>query len=481
MIRFVSILTFLGMTTNAVFAQGINSTNPAIPFGSNTSYSYGMMPTNLPTEGEYASASVAADAYTTWLNNFVEDCDENTKRVKFDNAILTVSEGIAYGMLLSAYAGDSITFNGLWAYYRKWDNSNGIMHWKISGCDAIVERNGATDAELDGAMALIVAAKQWPDAAYLDDALTLIQTIKRCEMEADGDTKCGDGWGPNSTRNPSYYAPAYYREFAKVDIENANFWRILAVNAAEEHLLTNRHSRTGLVSNWSYKGGAPNTSRTKGALYGYESIRNPWRMATDYVWNGPERAQAATDICAKISSYMLGKEYNLKVDLNTDGTGGAGMNGVSYMTALAALGGRNQFSLNSLYEATVRQNGEFGTANNSNYFNATLRCITLFMMTGNFWKPSPEDSPGDYTAIDVTQIPQTAVIYPSPVQSVVHIESKQTMQTIRIFDLSGVNTLQSTTNSQYETIDVSSLAQGIYFIHVEFIDGRFEKYRFVKQ
>lgn len=484
------------MITNIVSAQGINSGNPARPFGANKFYKYGIVPTNLPASGTYGSATPAATAYTNWLNDFVVDCGDGSTRVKFDQVRYTVSEGIAYGMLLSAYAGDKITFDGLWKFYKKHSNGKGVMNWKIDGCNTINGENGATDAEVDAAMALIVASKQWATATtpydYAKEAETLIKAIKQHEMETDGDTKCGDAWN-NSTRNPSYYAPAYYREYAKIDTDNAIFWSTTAVNAAENHLLKNRHATTGLVSNWSVKGGAVNTSNgSEGKCYGYESIRNPWRMATDYIWNGTN-ATVATDICTKMSAFMVGKENNIKILMNQDGTAVAGnnwKNGCAYMTALAAMGSSNQASLNLLYTNANSQNGRINNANvgtdkeNSNYFSATLRCITLFMMTGNFWNPSdnefPRTTPTPVVAIDFTETQQTIAIYPSPAQNVLHIETAQQMQTIQIFNTVGVNVLSIPVNSQHKTIDIGNLTRGVYFVRVECADGSVENSQFVK-
>src|SRR6187402_8771 len=98
------LIGFLLLSTIS-FGQ-INTGSPAVPFGSNDSYSYGIIPTNLPTSGSYGNASEIADKYNAWKTNYIENCGTDKARVKFDNTAQTVSEGIAYGMLLSAYAGD---------------------------------------------------------------------------------------------------------------------------------------------------------------------------------------------------------------------------------------------------------------------------------------------------------------------------------------------------------------------------------------
>ena len=69
-------------------------------------------------------------------------------------------------MLLSVYAADKTLFDGLWLYYKDNLNSNGVMNWKINGCSGVNGANGATDAELDVAFALIVADYQWASTAF---------------------------------------------------------------------------------------------------------------------------------------------------------------------------------------------------------------------------------------------------------------------------------------------------------------------------
>ena len=57
-------------------------------------------------------------------------------------------------------------------------NGNGVMNWKINGCSGVSGSNGATDAELDVAMSLIIASEQW-GSSYASTAKSFIQTIKK--------------------------------------------------------------------------------------------------------------------------------------------------------------------------------------------------------------------------------------------------------------------------------------------------------------
>ena len=172
-------LCFSVLIGSSVFAAGgINTGGGKVPFGKNTNYKYGIMPKTLPTGGTYGQSQKAADAYTAWKNAYVKTCSSGVYRVSFDDGQATVSEGIAYGMLLSVYADDKDLFDGLWQYYKNNRNGNGVMNWKINGCSGVTGSNGATDAELDAAMALIIAAEQWPSGSYGTDAKAFIKEGK---------------------------------------------------------------------------------------------------------------------------------------------------------------------------------------------------------------------------------------------------------------------------------------------------------------
>ena len=104
------------------------------PFPQNSTYDYGILPT------EYDASDVQT-IYETWRNAHYEESGE-LARIKFDTPGETVSEGIAYGMLIMVFM-DSTTndtqdeFDKLWNYYNNFPNENGLMHWKISGFSSI--------------------------------------------------------------------------------------------------------------------------------------------------------------------------------------------------------------------------------------------------------------------------------------------------------------------------------------------------------
>ena len=90
------------------------------------------------------------------------------------------------------------------------------MNWNISGFSQPTSdgRNSATDAELDAAVALMQAYKQWGDEKYLNDAKTLISKIAAEEVNANGYLKPGDSW--DTEKNISYFSTAALTLFKQV-------------------------------------------------------------------------------------------------------------------------------------------------------------------------------------------------------------------------------------------------------------------------
>src|SRR6185312_10496304 len=125
----------------------------------------------------------------------------------------TVSEGIGYGMILSAYLGDRATFDGLWSYAKSHFDANGLMNWKIDANNGTIGFNAATDGDEDMTFALIAADKRW--GGYSADASAMIGKIMAHEIEPNTwVVKPGDVFGGSNLLNPSYFAPAYYHLFA---------------------------------------------------------------------------------------------------------------------------------------------------------------------------------------------------------------------------------------------------------------------------
>jgi endo-1,4-beta-D-glucanase Y len=249
---------------------------------------------SAPVSSEITDTTVAR-AYLDWKARFFKSCDDGSVYVLKDDytgSEQVASEGIAYGMLLAVGIGDHTTFDGLWSYYESHRNGNGVMNWRYAPCGGLTGDNGASDADLDAAMALILANERW--GGYDADAGALVSAIAEHETETCGDgrivLKPGDAWGGcGGTVNPSYFSPAYYRRFALFQPDRADFWNQFTDDTYE--MLRGMQDQVGgLLPDWGFGDG-----RAEGGdrgQYGYEAVRAPWRISLDLGWSGSDEARA---------------------------------------------------------------------------------------------------------------------------------------------------------------------------------------------
>jgi hypothetical protein len=227
-------------------------------------------PLLAPTKGE--ADGVLKANYAKWKETFVRQWKEGGQDVArvarpWDGED-TVSEGMGYGMLLSAYNGDKATFDALWAFAKQKFNGNGLMMWHIGQNGQPVDqqgaKNAATDADEDMAMALIKADKMW--GGYTADAKALIGNILKHEVEPGTNVlKPGDVWGGSDKTNPSYFAPAYYKIFQEYTGDAR--WGAVA-DKAYAILAKAADPKTGLVPNWVKADGTPLDDKQ----YGYDAM-----------------------------------------------------------------------------------------------------------------------------------------------------------------------------------------------------------------
>jgi len=312
-------------------------------------------------------------------------------RIEFQDAGITVSEGIGYAMLMAVYFSDNTTsyqtqFDKLWTYYKTFRNGNGVMSWKINGFNGVASgdeknTNSASDAEFDVALALVMAHYQFGSTAtknYLDDAENLIIKIRAKEFNGSPSYlhKPGDAW--DDYKNPSYVAPAAFHIFK--DIDDCTFW----VNAIEKNyalLKANANSSTGLPSDWSNASGTP-VAGLSSTDFSYDAARAPWRWATANAWFG--HADAKT-LLTKLATWANGKNVgDVGGKISLSGSMGGDKNSTfigSLMTAFT-VGSTYQSSLNSYWNNLIGRN-------EGAYFERSLQLLTGLLVTGNMPNLAP--------------------------------------------------------------------------------------------
>lgn len=215
----------------------------------------------------------------------------------------TNSEGTGYGMLLTVIYGNPNLpsgiydptakgkFDALWAYCKYYINKNGVMNWLIDKNGNLLGTGGATDGDLDIALALVLAHRTWGSAGAINygaEATKMINGLKNFEYTPAGIMTNGDQWGmDNDTYFQDYFRPAHLREFywhtgdaAWLNILSVNFPIALGTfyntgkGASNINGLTTDIKRNGDRAGYG------------GPILGYNNIRYPWTVALDYVTNG---------------------------------------------------------------------------------------------------------------------------------------------------------------------------------------------------
>ncbi|WP_303316083.1 glycosyl hydrolase family 8 [Flavivirga abyssicola] len=426
----------------------------------NRDYDYGIQPTNIQANDVY-------DVYVAWRNAFATPCTNGRYRIKFDTPTETVSEGIAYGMLLAAYANDKELLDGLWLYYQDFSNANGVMNWKIDGCSSVIGQNGATDAELDAAIALIVADKRWGNSGtinYKSDAQTLISAIKNYEVEANTNVlKPGDAWGGSANTNPSYFATGYFRVFGEYT-NDTTFWNDVAdtcydiINAN----LSKNNAAYNLVSDWCEADGDYSAivpwAHDQGKSYFYDAARTPWRIAIDYVWYGNSKALDYSVLCNNFVTVKGGFDKIYP---------GYSQAGVAINTAYkdpTFTGAYATASMSSSTQSFVN-NGytELKNQSTSAYFGATLRAIYMFALSGNAYNPLKEPS------LSVTEIDDISFeIYPNPTSDYLFVNFRSTRpKTLSLYSINGAKLLSKPIDNSEIKLDIRHLKTGIYLLNID--------------
>lgn len=225
---------------------------------------------------------------------------------------ITTSEGQSYTMMRAVWMDDIETFRQSWQWTK--DNlqrDDKLMSWKYGdmgdGNFGIVESEGgqntASDADVDIALALLMAAGRWKEPVFKYDAYAVINGIWNEEVVIiNGKPMLAannlEKDNPESIIvNPSYLSPYAYRVFAKAD--PTHDWNGL-VDSSYELLFAASDSTldtgtsAGLMPDWV------RVNRTTGEVipapgmttnYGFEALRTPWRLALDYSWYNEPRAK----------------------------------------------------------------------------------------------------------------------------------------------------------------------------------------------
>lgn len=358
----------------------INTGDPAFPFPQFNEYDYGKsLAKNNAVGVTHADMEKAMrEAYTIMMRRALKVPGRilgGTQYVVFNHPSVPqgygtfVSEGDGYAMLAAAYFADKKTFDGLWMWVHDNRLSNvkkyydctdlrkgytfgtGFAGWKCDGNEAIYSNastdiNSAADGDVDIALALLMAYKQWGDnmgitdacgkpISYKQEALNMIKTMVDTLyyttsplgaqagvkgyltgiVGIDGYMKSGNTWGevtawrssaanttypwakaiPDPTQVKSkyvdYIAPAYFNEFAKfLKANGGTQWQInqyKRCEASSDWTVGQMFAKGFIASAGDYQFATDDGSNiTFGSFAAGEDFRLSWRTNLNYVWHG---------------------------------------------------------------------------------------------------------------------------------------------------------------------------------------------------
>lgn len=349
----------------------------------------------------FADTKVIQDHFNQWKKAWYQDKDTEAWILAPEGDCSTVSEAIAYGMMIMVYMSDSqndhkTEFDKLYATWKNHGGNGGGMDWRI-GCSG--GTGSATDADVDAALALVMASKQWGVSSYLDDAKKIISWMATNDVN-DGHLKPGNAW--NDYFNPSYGALANLELFKSV---SGGSWGTV-LSTTEQDLLKCQNATSGLVTDWctwgSYQptvNGKAAVSQNEPAGFYDDAARTPWRTAWAYYWYGNANAKKFNEKITKWLYTATHTASGIIAGYLPDGTPSSSENrqfGSSTFyggLGLAASSFEDKTSktyMETVYNALAKkvscsQAANCGTGNNAGekYYPATLNLLYLLLMTGN--------------------------------------------------------------------------------------------------
>ncbi len=312
----------------------------------------------------------------------------------------TVSEGIAYGMIIAVMLDDQPLFDAFWSYAECFLNKSGLMDWYIApdGSRALGV-GAATDADEDMAWALVMADRQWGgkgslSESYASSAARLIDAIFSTEVDRGQWPDMllpGDDWRGKNVFNPSYFAPNQYRIFGSVSRNVEGWRRVIDTGYAIIERSLNDESgnrQNGLVPAWCDAAGKP-VEAFPGALqnYQYDSARAPFRMAQDWAYTREPRAHAllsrTSRFFADIGAAQIVDGYALDGRPMPDPKSPPDNPGSAVFVAGAAAGAMHDTLYRDFVDAAYARLRTGRLLARSRYYNHCWTVLGLLMLTGN--------------------------------------------------------------------------------------------------
>ena len=279
------------------------------------------------------------ESWDSYRRRFIQ---RDGRVIDYEASDRSTSEGQAYAMLRAVLIDDSATF----ALTLNWGENNlqrlengkpidNLWAWKwgrtSDGSWGAIDKNFASDGDIDAITALILASRRWNRPEYMEIAKTKLQDLWKYSTVV-GQNKRYLLPGPKAAfvkdsssiiLNPSYFAPYAFRLFAQVDPERD--WLSLVDTSYEVLEDSKELSAVNLPSDWV----ALNAETGKyqplpadspiSSVYSFDAYRVWWRIALDASWFNSSRAQSYLETAIQHPLKLWREQSSIPARINLEG------------------------------------------------------------------------------------------------------------------------------------------------------------------
>lgn len=332
-------------------------------------------------------------SYELYKENFMS---KDGRIIDYERDSMTTSEGQSYMLLRSLIVGDKETFDLVY----KWSKDNlqrpdylFAWSWGKTGQEyTIMDKNSASDADVDIAFALILAYEKWNQKAYLDESLFIIRSIW------DKETKRIDNClvlmpGVEQTLsekieiNPSYFSPYAFKLFHKYD--ELHDWSLLVDSSYDYLVKSSEATASGLFPDWFLiENNQIVLEDSTRSDFSYDAIRIFPRVLWDYINTGDKRSL----LILEKSKFFVNQWNNTKTLYTNYKANGQLRNKHEFVGAIALLvPAIDIFDKNVAKEIyyekllPIVQSEDYWTSK-SGYYGKNLTWFALYWIKGNLGK-----------------------------------------------------------------------------------------------
>ncbi len=284
---------------------------------------------------------ILSESWEAYRHKFIQ---ADGRVIDYQASDRSTSEGQAYAMLRSVLINDPATFD----LTLKWSENNlqrkegdrqtdHLWCWKWGRNElgwGPIDRNFATDADIDATTALILASRLWHRPEYLQLAKIKLQDLWNLSTAVGAVNKRYLLPGPADAfttasalhLNPSYLAPYAFRLFAQVDSDHD--WLSLVDTSYEVLENSSRLSTVGLPSDWvsvdkisnKYEPlSQPDQPAAPQSLYSYDAYRVWWRVSLDAAWFHSPQAQRYLETASRHLQNLWHSQSRLPASIDLQG------------------------------------------------------------------------------------------------------------------------------------------------------------------